>query len=157
MANVKRIRLKIEDRIALAAIALLGREVLPAAYAMCHPSVTTTNQDSLSTMYSRWYNQPQAKAYRIELADIIARRAKVEGADLTTREGIISELVTSVKQASGREAISGLQSLAKLQGYDRPTEKESKEQRRYYLPYVSKCRTCELMKIYRRLQDEADE
>lgn len=50
MANTMRIRLKIEDRIALAAIALLGREILPAAYAMCHPSVTTTNADSLSTM-----------------------------------------------------------------------------------------------------------
>lgn len=69
--------------------------------------------------------------------------------ELRTRGGIIDSLITEVSGVHGKEAIGGLQTLAKLQGYDKPDEAEQDERRRYFLPWVSRCRNCALMKLYR--------
>lgn len=71
-----------------------------------------------------------------------------------TKEGVIRELITAAAELSGKDAVSALQTVAKLQGFDRIEEKEEEERRRYFLPYVSTCRNCELMKIYRDANEE---
>jgi hypothetical protein len=54
-----------------------------------------------------------------------------------TRSGLIDKIITQVNITSGKEAISGLQTLAKMQGLDKPEEQEQDERRKYFLPWVS--------------------
>ena len=106
-------------------------------------------------MLSRWYASPLAKEFRAMISAKIAQVADREGNDLTTREGVLGQLISSVKATSGKDSISGLQTLAKMQGFDKPTdEADDKERRTYFLPWVSDCRQCELMRIYREINKD---
>ncbi|MBR6445010.1 MAG: hypothetical protein IKS94_01045 [Prevotella sp.] len=142
------------EKIALAALVVLGRDYLPTAFAMSHPQAKTTSEASLKVMHSRWYASPLCKEFREEVKQGILGVAVADGNDLTTRDGIVSELIKSVKQSNGKEAIGGLQTLAKLQGFDRPEEKKEDERRTYVLRWLSKCRSCELMKLFIKVQEE---
>ncbi|MBR6495079.1 MAG: hypothetical protein IKT22_07465, partial [Prevotella sp.] len=77
-----------------------------------------------------------------------------DGNDLTTRDGVISELIAATKQTSGKDAVGALQTLAKLQGFDKADEKPDDERRTYVLRWLSKCRTCELMRIFMEVQSK---
>ena len=68
-----------------------------------------------------------------------------------TRSGLIEKIITQVNITSGKEAISGLQTLAKMQGLDKPDEQTEEERRKYFLPWVSHCRSCKLMAIYKEI------
>jgi hypothetical protein len=152
MANVRKRNLSIADKICLAAVEVLGREYAEPAFRLAH-NVSTTNQQSFNVQLSRWLNTDKAKEFRKDVRNKFAKVATTEGADLRTREGVIDQLVTSVSQTQGKDAISGLTTLAKLQGFDKPTEEADRQERRtYFLPWVSNCRTCELMKIYLKTQ-----
>lgn len=74
--------------------------------------------------------------------------------ELQTREGIIKNLINSVSGISGKDKVSGLQTLAKLQGFDKPEETNEDEKRTYFLPWVSHCRTCQLMKLYKQVTEQ---
>ena len=74
--------------------------------------------------------------------------------ELQTREGIIKNLINSVSVISGKDKVSGLQTLAKLQGFDKPEEINEEEKRTYFLPWVSHCRTCQLMKLYKQVTEQ---
>lgn len=74
--------------------------------------------------------------------------------ELQTREGLIKNLINSVSVISGKDKVSGLQTLAKLQGFDKPDESNEEEKRTYFLPWVSHCRTCQLMKLYRQMIEQ---
>ena len=74
--------------------------------------------------------------------------------ELQTREGIIKNLINSVSVISGKDKVSGLQTLAKLQGFDKPDESNEEEKRTYFLPWVSHCRTCQLMKLYKQVTEQ---
>ena len=74
--------------------------------------------------------------------------------ELQTREGIIKNLINSVSVISGKDKVSGLQTLAKLQGFDKPDENNEEEKRTYFLPWVSHCRTCQLMKLYKQVTEQ---
>ena len=74
--------------------------------------------------------------------------------ELQTREGIIKNLINSVSTISGKDKVSGLQTLAKLQGFDKPDESNEEEKRTYFLPWVSHCRTCKLMQIYKTINEQ---
>ena len=148
--RTKKEHLSTAEKIALSGVMLLGYEVVVEAFLMCHPRTKTDNQTSLNVMASRWHASELSKKFRQEITNKIARISSESGADLTTRNGIISELVAAVKSSSSpKDSISGLQTLAKLQGLDKPTEGEQSEVRTFFLPYRSKCRTCGLMKTYR--------
>lgn len=143
-------KLTLNDQIALCAVAVMGREVADVAYKMARPQIQTENQTSFRVMLSRWLNDEKAKAFvnsvREGHANMIMPTAKN---DLTTREGLIDELVRQTRVTSGKESISGLQTLAKLQGFDKPDEgAEGAERRTYVLRWLSKCRNCALMKLY---------
>lgn len=79
------------------------------------------------------------------------RKGKESNSELKTRAGIIDALINNVQKVSGRDAVSGLQTLAKLQGLDKPEEKEGDDKRVFYLPYVSNCRNCKLMQLFRAM------
>ena len=115
----KKTELNTLEKVAMCGVVILGRDVLPVAYAMSHPRATTQSEESLKVMRSRWYASDLCKAFRADMAAKLARIAVDDGRghDLTTREGVLGELITSVKAATGKDAISGLQSLAKMQGF----------------------------------------
>lgn len=74
--------------------------------------------------------------------------------ELRTRDGLINNLIDSVSVISGKDKVSGLQTLAKLQGFDKPEETNEEEKRTYFLPWVSHCRTCQLMKLYKQVTEQ---
>ena len=74
--------------------------------------------------------------------------------ELKTRPGIIQKLIEEVTQISGKDAVSGLQTLAKLQGFDKPDEINEEEKRIFVLTYLSHCRSCALMREYLRVLDD---
>ena len=152
---MKKQELNEKEKIALAALVVLGREYLPTAFAMSHPKAKTQSEASLKVMHSRWYASQLCKEFREEVKNGILGVAVADGNDLTTRRGVINELITATKQAKGKDAVGGLQTLAKLQGFDKPDERnDQEERRRYFLPYVSNCRNCELMKLYNDIQEQ---
>lgn len=144
----------IQDKIALAAIAVLGRDVAETAYRMAH-TVTTTNKASVGVMLSRWLNTPANKEFMASVRRGTAT-VHVDGAaaDLTSREGIIEQLITATKQTTGRDAINGLTTLAKIQGLDKPEERTNDTHRTYVLRWLSRCQSCELMKLFLEVQNE---
>lgn len=145
--------LSIKDKIGLSAIAVMGRSVAEEAFLLTHPTVRTKNRASLSVMVSRWHHSPQAEAF---IKSVRAGTATVtpsdEANDLMTREGIIDALVTATRQTQGKDSISGLTTLAKLQGFDKPDESAPDEKRLYVLTWHSRCRQCKLMQIYLQMQ-----
>lgn len=153
--------LKNAEKIALAGVALLGKDYNRAAFLLCHPKTKTTNEGTLNVAVSRWINNPQIKKYRAELQELITtgqvtpknqkkvgRPKKDIPNDLTTREGIVKQLIDATSYTEGKDSVSALQTLAKLQGYDKPDAKDQEDRRQYFLPWVSHCRSCRLMKGY---------
>lgn len=68
--------------------------------------------------------------------------------EFCTKSGLVRKIVTSIKGTAGKDRVAALVTLAKLQGLDKPDEGSEEERRRYFLPWVSRCRNCELMRIY---------
>lgn len=144
-----------QEKIAIVGCMILGREYINDAYFMSHPKAQTKAEASIKVMVSRWWASDSVKAFREQVQDRITRTSINDGNDLKTRTGIINELVGAVKEAKGKEAISGLQSLAKLQGYDKPDDDRLDDERRtFFVPYPSKCRACQLMKIFREIEKD---
>ena len=156
MPNYKRKDLTLKDQIGLAAVATLGRSVAKTAYLMAYPD-TKSNEKSLGVLLSRWLNDDQAKEFMTRVKQGCAQsfvNVPPDSNDLTTRDGILSELINAVKSTTGKEAISGLQSLARIQGLDKPEEGEQPDPRRFFVAWKSDCRRCELMRLFRQVQAE---
>jgi hypothetical protein len=152
--------LSVNDKIGLCAIALLGKGIAEAAFLLTHPTVKTKNRASLGVMVSRWHHSPQAeefiKSARAGTATVNA--TDEANGDFYTRSGIIDALVTATKQTQGKDSITGLTTLAKLQGFDKPDGEMREEDKRFFvLPWLSHCRSCKLMKVYMDLQKEKNE
>lgn len=65
----------------------------------------------------------------------------------TDKSYIIAELALISKRLTGKERADILTKIADLQRMKNEETKEKEEQRRFYLPYVSRCRSCKLAKI----------
>ena len=68
-----------------------------------------------------------------------------------TRAGLVDKIITQVDTTTGKDRINALVTLAKLQNLDQPEETEETEKRTYFLPWVSNCKTCKLMQVFRNL------
>ena len=147
--------LSIPDKIGLSAVAVLGKGIAEAAFLLTHPEVKTENKASLSVMVSRWHHSDKAQAF---INSVRAGKATLpendEANDLETRQGLINQLIAATRQTQGKDSISGLQTLAKLQGFDKPDEVNEEEKRIFVLTYLSHCRSCALMREYLKVQDE---
>ena len=75
--------------------------------------------------------------------------------EFKSRSGLIEKIITQSRLVTGKDAISALQTLAKLQGFDKPDESETEDKRKYFLPWVSHCRTCKLMEAYKKAMQDA--
>ena len=156
------------EKVAVAAITILGKDFHRLAFLMSHPRSKSREENTLNVSVSRWINSPLVKSYRAQLQELIEtgkatpQQAKKAGRpkreipnDLTTREGIVKQLIDATSYTEGKDSVSALQTLAKLQGYDKPDAKEQDERRSYFLPWVSHCRTCRLMRSYERATQAA--
>lgn len=162
MSNTK-IELPDMEKVAVAAITLLGKDFHRLAFLMSHPRTKSREENTLNVSVSRWINNPLVKSYKAQLQELIEagkatpQQAKKAGRsrkeipnDLTTREGIVKQLIDATSYTEGKDSVSALQTLAKLQGYDKPDAKDQDDRRSYFLPWVSHCRTCRLMRSYER-------
>lgn len=74
--------------------------------------------------------------------------------EFKTREGLIKKIINSAANTAGKEQLNALTTLAKMQGLDKPDETTEEEKRIYFLPWVSNCRSCVLMKLYKDVMKE---
>lgn len=72
----------------------------------------------------------------------------------TTRKGIIEEMIKNISVLTGKEAANSLQTLAKIQGFDKPDEETEEERRKFVLRWLSHCRSCKLMTTFLEIQAE---
>lgn len=72
----------------------------------------------------------------------------------TTRKGLIDEMIKNIAVLTGKDAATALQSIAKLQGLDKPDEGSDEERRKFVLRWLSACRTCKLMRVFLQIQEE---
>lgn len=78
-----------------------------------------------------------------------------KGDEFCTRDGLVKNLIYTVNSCQGKDRANILMTLAKLQGLDKPEEGENEEKTVFYLPYISKCNSCELMKLYKKVKNES--
>ena len=69
---------------------------------------------------------------------------------------IIARLGLLSSQVSGKEQAQILMQIADLQRMKNEENKETEEKRRFYLPFVSHCRSCKLMQLFRDAAGAAD-
>ena len=145
-----------------------------------HVSSKTTNNELLGTVNALLTNKPSIKiliqriknhqnpvtlkkeqqqainntVYNSDGTTKTPEQVEQEKDELRTRDGLINNLIDSVSVISGKDKVSGLQTLAKLQGFDKPEESNEEEKRTYFLPWVSHCRTCQLMKLYKQVTEQ---
>ena len=62
--------------------------------------------------------------------------------------------VAGERDLTGKDAANALQTLAKIQGYDKPDEEDEEERRRFVLRWLSKCRNCKLMQAFMDIQEQ---
>ena len=148
--------LSLTDKIGLSAVAVMGRAVAEAAFLLTHPTVKTKNRASLGVMVSRWHHSPQAEEFiKSARAGTATVNPPDEANDLNTRAGIVNQLIASVRCTTGKDAIGGLQTLAKIQGFDKPDAEVQEDDKRFFvLPWLSHCRSCALMKLYMQIQEK---
>ena len=145
--------LSLTDKIGLCGVVMLGRAAAEAAFLLTHPTVKTKNQASLGVMVSRWHHSPQAEEFiKSARAGTATVNTPDEANNLTSRQGLINQLVAAAKQTTGRDSVTALTSLAKIQGFDRPQESEQPDPRRFFVAFKSDCRRCALMKLFRQVQ-----
>lgn len=97
------------------------------------------------------------KLARVKEDENIEGREREEGKEdeFCTRDGLVKNLIYTVNSCQGKDRANILMTLAKLQGLDKPEEGENEEKTVFYLPYVSKCNSCELMKLYKKIKNDS--
>lgn len=74
--------------------------------------------------------------------------------ELRSKSGITKRIRQELDRVSGKEAVAGLMTLAKLEGFDKEDTRTEEERRKYFLPWRSKCRACAFMRVFRALQED---
>lgn len=72
----------------------------------------------------------------------------------TDKSYIIAQLAQEAKNQSGKERANILMQIADLQRMKQEETKQEEEQRRFYLPFVSVCRSCKLVQLLRELSQK---
>ena len=73
---------------------------------------------------------------------------------ISDKSFILAELYRSLRVLRGKERATVLMQIADLQRMKQDDLKEDEEKRVFYLPFVSSCRSCKLMKLYKELVNE---
>ena len=146
---VKKVReLSVRDKVGLAAYAVLGKDYLSEAFRCTH-DIKNAKPQSIYSMQSRWINGKQEKEFlesiRNQYADLILQNIS-EDLELSNEQlnTIIQRGIVSEKDPKKQADMS----LKLMQWRKDANVEEGKEQRTYFIPWVSHCRTCKLMKLY---------
>lgn len=145
--------LTVIDRLALCGVAVMGKDYALEAYKMSH-KIKTDNPASLGVMVSRWLNSNKAKEFLNEVkqlyADTLLANAD-EGEELSERQltRIIERGIVSEKDAK-KQADMSLKLMAWRK--DAQDEKGENEKRNYFIPYISNCKVCKIMGLFRQLR-----
>lgn len=67
---------------------------------------------------------------------------------------IIAQLAKEAKNQSGKERANILMQIADLQRMKQEETKQDEEKRLFYLPFVSSCRSCKLVKLFQELSQQ---
>lgn len=112
------------------------------------------NNPAISLLIRQFKRQKPIKNQEAEKA----RRQQMEGEEneekeerekeFKTRSGLISKIIRLSSNLSDKDELQALQTLAKMQGLDKPDEMQEDERRRFVLTWLSHCRTCALMRLY---------
>ena len=146
--------LSVTDRLALCGVAVMGKDYALEAYKMSH-NVKTEKPASLRAMVSTWLNNNKSKEFLNEIkqlyADTLLANAD-EGEELSERQltRIIERGIVSEKDAKKQADMS-----LKLMAWRKDAQKEETEMeaRTFFIPYVSNCKVCKIMGIFRELRD----
>lgn len=76
---------------------------------------------------------------------------------ISDKSYILKKLWQAAGRVSGKEQAQIYMSIADLQRMKQEESKIQEEKRRYFLPFRSKCRACELMKIYKNTMENQQE
>ena len=158
-----KIGLSDKERICIAALKVLGTGALDMCYRLINPT-SEAREDVFHRQAVRWYKLPNVEAFKRDLQAVRPQLAcdevqmETDDDSPITRAFLIRELrvaLRSTTDPSDRASIAmKLADLSGLKG--KSDEKIEDEKRRYFLPWVSHCRTCQLMKIYRELCKNGD-
>lgn len=72
----------------------------------------------------------------------------------TDKSYILAALSKVAKSLGGKERADVLMKIADLQRMKNDENKEKEEQRRYYLPWLSVCRSCKVLQMAKNLMDD---
>ncbi len=72
----------------------------------------------------------------------------------TDKSYIIAQLAQEAKNQTGKERANILMQIADLQRMKQEETKQEEDQRRFYLPFVSVCRSCKLVQLLRELSQK---
>ncbi len=124
------------------------------AWRLSRPTPVTATSENVHRLALRWLRKPQVKCFVEELRNKSFKQIESTSVENRTKEQMVTELNTlanSVTEPKLKADI--LKQIADLQRMKEQTpEKEQSERRLYYLPYVSDCRHCQLMKTYMEVQ-----
>lgn len=98
--------------------------------------------------------QAKAEANAAQEQDELTEEEKRKISD---KSYILKKLWESARQVSGKEKAAIFMQIADLQRMKQEEAKIEEEKRRYFLPWRSRCRACELMKIARQICENGEE
>lgn len=101
-------------------------------------------------------NTTEAQREANSLGEEEKRRREEMGKKLTDKSWIIESIGVESLSLSGKDKVDALMKVADLQRMKQEENKEKEEQRRYYLPYISKCRNCSIFRMLKELASVGD-
>lgn len=150
------------ERVCIAATLTLGRDSLDMVYHILKPDTTVESPLIFHKMALRWWNNPTVKSFANDLRAIHLQRnddaieMETEEDEPLTKAFLVKELRLALKATadpSDRASIAmKLSDLVGLKGKD--SESKEQEQRRFYLPFVSHCRSCKLVQLFKDISNQ---
>ena len=143
-----KVEISIKERLAVAAICTLGTSSLDDAYRLVNTK-TQTDSATLHRMALRWFKNEKVKNLYNELLPKTETSAQQEDSAPLTRDYLISELRQALRNTKDPDKRAGIvMKLADLSNLKKGDVIETTDQRTYFLPWQSNCRTCALIKLY---------
>ncbi len=153
------------ERVCIAALLVIGKDSLDMVFRLLKPNSTVERSEIFHKMALRWWNNPVVKSFANDLRAIHLQRSEdliemeSEEDEPLTKSFLIKELRLALKATTDpgdRASIAlKLADLTGLKGKD--TESREKEQRRFYLPFVSHCRSCKIMQVFKDISQQHKE
>lgn len=150
-----KVQLNPSEKVAAAAYVTLGAAGLPMCYKIVNPT-SQAREDVFLRQAQRWAKSQMVQDYITTIAPSI-RRDGDEALPPPTKEQLIAELQKALKASiEPSERASIALKLADLMGVKgkQPDGRDEREQRKFYLPYVSKCRTCQIYQIFKKIMHD---